>query len=157
MSISPLAPSSAVVKAGRDMELLFDSFFSSIETLRENKALPAAYHDVNSIIGNISSCLWTPRVEREEDRDEIRIKAHLPNVPSNQIRIDTSTHGRLKIYGECSTRTVYESNGDRISERQLGQFEKDILLPPTARVEQITAVFEGPVLIIFIPLDCNNN
>ncbi|KAJ2611830.1 hypothetical protein H4S08_002970 [Coemansia sp. RSA 1365] len=151
MSTSPLVPLSAVAKAGRDMELLFESFFSSIESLRENKTLPAEYHDVNSIIGNISSSLWTPRVEREEDKDEIRIKAHLPNVPSDQIRIDTSTHGRLKIYGECSTRIVYEDNGDCISERQLGQFEKDILLPTTARVEQMTAVFEGHLLVIVVP------
>ncbi|KAJ2084323.1 hypothetical protein H4R24_000116 [Coemansia sp. RSA 988] len=151
MSASSLVPSNVVAKAGRDMELLFDGFFSSIETLRENKTLPAACHDVNSIIGNISSCLWTPRVERQEDSDEIRIRVYLPNVPSNQIRIDTSKQGRVKIYGEHSTRTVYESNGDRISERQLGQFEKDILLPSTARVEQMIVAFEGSTLTISIP------
>ncbi|KAJ1758833.1 hypothetical protein LPJ77_001049 [Coemansia sp. RSA 2523] len=143
-------PADAVAKTGRDMETLFDGFFSSIEAIRQNKAA-AEHRDVNATIGSISSSLWTPHVETHEDEDCIRIHAHLPDVPNNQIRIDTDTPGRLKIYCECNTQAAYDSGNDRISERQLGQFEKDIPLPPAACISQMTTIYEGSHVVITIP------
>ncbi|KAJ2354692.1 hypothetical protein GGF43_003119 [Coemansia sp. RSA 2618] len=143
-------PMDAVAKTGRDMETLFDGFFSSIEAIRQNKDA-TEHHDVNATIGSISSSLWTPRVERFESEDSIQIRAHLPNVPSNQIRIDTDTPGRLKIYCECSTQAVHDSGSDRVSERHLGQFEKDIPLPPAACIDQMTAIYDGPDVVVTIP------
>ncbi|KAJ1931523.1 hypothetical protein EC988_009759, partial [Linderina pennispora] len=95
--------------------------------------------------------LWAPHIDRHEDEDQVVLRAHLPNVPHNQIRIDRSTPGRLKIFGEYNSQTVREHGVDRVTEKRLGQFEKDVPLPPAANVEQITAVFEGPVLVITIP------
>ncbi|KAJ1900597.1 hypothetical protein LPJ66_001370 [Kickxella alabastrina] len=140
----------AIARTGQDMGALFDQFFESIETLRLNRTQPAA-SDVNATIANISSNLWAPRIESHEDEHNITIRAWLPDVPSSQIRIDTGTHGRLKIYGERNSQVVYESGTDRITERQLGQIEKSIPLPPEALVDQITALDDGPCLVITVP------
>ncbi|KAJ1829839.1 hypothetical protein LPJ70_007078 [Coemansia sp. RSA 2708] len=143
-------PSDAVAKAGQDMGALFDGFFGSIETIRQNRAA-AEHHDVNTTIDSISSSLWTPHVVRQDSDDHIQIRAHLPNVPSGQLHIDTDTPGRLKLYCEYNAQAAYDSGSDRISERQLGQLEKDIPLPPTARVDRMTAVYQGSDVIITIP------
>ncbi|KAJ2809705.1 hypothetical protein H4S07_003104 [Coemansia furcata] len=141
----------ALEKAGSDMGSLFDGFFGSIESLRQNTAASPATNDVNATIANISSDLWAPRVERLEDDSAITLTAHLPNVPTTQIHISTDTPGRLKIYGECNNQIVYKRGVDRVTERQLGQFEKDIPLPLSACVEQMTTAFHGPNVVIRIP------
>lgn len=140
--------------AGKDMESLFDGFFKSVEALRHQQGESSA-SDVNAIIANISSNIWTPRIERREDDKRLTFVAHLPNVPQDQIKVDTeSSPGRLKIYSECSQQSVYKhNNNDRITERQLGQFEKDIPLPDTACAQQMTVVYKGSSVIINIPKD----
>ncbi|KAJ1647205.1 hypothetical protein J3B02_003225 [Coemansia erecta] len=139
-----------MAKTGQEMGQLFNSFFGGIEALRQAPSDPNAA-DVNLAISSISSDLWTPRIERQENEHCITLRAHLPNVPNNQVRIDTSTKGRLKIYGESNSRVVYESGGDRITERQLGQIEKDIPLPPEALVEQIAVLDDESSIVITIP------
>ncbi|KAJ1829807.1 hypothetical protein LPJ56_000119 [Coemansia sp. RSA 2599] len=139
-----------MAKTGQEMGQLFDSFFGGIEALRQSRSHPITT-DVNTAIASISSDLWTPRIERQEDEHCITLRAHLPNVPSNQVRIDTSTKGRLKIYGESNSQVVYESGGDRITERQLGQIEKDIPLPPEALVDQLTVLDDESSIVITIP------
>ncbi|ORX68325.1 hypothetical protein DL89DRAFT_294220 [Linderina pennispora] len=96
-----------VLKAGTDMGTLFDGFFGSIEGLRAGQPSDKG--------------LWAPRIDRHEDEDQVVLRAHLPNVPHNHIRIDRSTPGRLKIFGEYNSQT-----------KRLGQFEKDVPLPPAA-------------------------
>ncbi|KAI9503975.1 hypothetical protein BX070DRAFT_251719 [Coemansia spiralis] len=140
----------AMEKAGREMEALFDGFFSSIEGLRQNTALPEN-QNVDSTIASVSSNLWTPKITKHESESSITLVAHLPNVPSNQIRIDTDTPGRLKIYSESNNQVVYESDGDRVTECRLGQFEKDIPLPLSACVERTTAIFHGSDVVITVP------
>ncbi|KAJ2005415.1 hypothetical protein GGI04_002254 [Coemansia thaxteri] len=140
----------AIAKAGGDMGLLFDGFFGSIESLRQSEP-SSTQRDVHETIANISSHLWTPRVERHEDDTVIRLTASLPNVASNQIHVSTDTPGRIKIFGECNSQVVYEHGADRVTERQLGQFEKDIPLPSSARVELMTTVLQGSDMIITIP------
>ncbi|KAJ2783902.1 hypothetical protein GGI15_002421 [Coemansia interrupta] len=138
-------------KASQEMGQLFDRFFGSIESLRQARTHPAT-SDVNATIASISSDLWTPQIERHEDEHSITLRAHLPNVARSQIRIDTSTKGRLKIYGESNSQTVYESGSDRITERQLGQIEKDIPLPESAIIEQMTVLDdERDGVVITIP------
>ncbi|KAJ2744297.1 hypothetical protein GGI20_003088 [Coemansia sp. BCRC 34301] len=141
----------ALERASSDMGSLFSGFFGSIESLRQNTAAPPAHNDVNATIASISSNLWTPRVERLEDDGAITLTAHLPNVPASQIHINTDTPGRLKIYGECNNQVIYERGVDRVTERQLGQFEKDIPLPSSACIEQMTTAFHGPNVVIRIP------
>ncbi|KAJ2849403.1 hypothetical protein IWW36_002649 [Coemansia brasiliensis] len=150
MATTTPQPSSVVTKAGRDMEELFDGFFGSIETLRQNNTA-AEHQNVNATISSISSNLWSPKTERIEYSNHIQILAHLPHVPSNQIHINVDTPGHLKIYCECSLKASYDCGSDRISERQLGQFEKDIPLPLTAQVDQMSVICKDADVIITIP------
>ncbi|KAJ1743498.1 hypothetical protein LPJ78_000881 [Coemansia sp. RSA 989] len=83
-------PSSAIIKAGRDMEELFDGFFGSIESIRQNNTT-VEHQDVNATISSISSGLWAPKTERIEDSSRIQITAHLPHVSRDQIHINVVT------------------------------------------------------------------
>ncbi|KAI9482093.1 hypothetical protein LPJ79_000072 [Coemansia sp. RSA 1821] len=143
-------PSSAIIKAGRDMEELFDGFFGSIESIRQNNTT-VEHQDVNATISSISSGLWAPKTERIEDSSRIQITAHLPHVSRDQIHINVGTPGHLKIYCECSLQANYASGSDQISERQLGQFEKDIPLPPDAQVDQMSIQCKDGNVTITIP------
>ncbi|KAJ2399631.1 hypothetical protein GGI23_002535 [Coemansia sp. RSA 2559] len=143
----------AINRSGEEMDALFNGFFGGIEALRQDTGR-AENQDVDTTIASISSGLWMPRTERHETDAQIVLVAHLPNVSQSQVRIDTDTRGRIKIYGECSSSAVYQSGADRVTERQLGQFEKDLPLPPSACVERMTAIFNGPDVVITIPKCC---
>ncbi|KAJ2162570.1 hypothetical protein GGF46_000573 [Coemansia sp. RSA 552] len=143
-------PPNAAARAGADVEALFDGFFSGIASLRQDGP-GAGSHDVNATIRHISSGLWAPRIERQESTDSLQVTAHFPGVPANQVRIDTATPGRLKIFGECSRQAVYGNGRDQIGERQLGQLEKDIPLPAGACVDRMTAIFGKESVVITIP------
>ncbi|KAJ1736050.1 hypothetical protein LPJ61_000193 [Coemansia biformis] len=131
------------------MESLFDGFFGSIESLRQ---AGAADRGVDAALSGISSGMWAPRVERWESDDAVHILAHLPNVASDQVCVDTNTPGRLKLYSECCAHTAYDSGRDRVRERRLGQFEKDIPLPPGVRIaEMVVAAHEPGGVAITIP------
>ncbi|KAJ2783193.1 hypothetical protein H4R18_001860 [Coemansia javaensis] len=138
------------------MESLFDGFFSSIEALREPggaaAAAAAAAGGADATIGEISAGMWAPRVERRDSADMIHIEARLPGVGRDQVRVDASTPGRLRIYGECSAHAAYDCAGGRVRERRLGQLEKDIPLPPGARVAEMSvAAWESGGVTIRIP------
>ncbi|KAJ2761052.1 hypothetical protein H4S06_001409 [Coemansia sp. BCRC 34490] len=139
-----------IARSAEDMEALFSGFFGSIEALRQDTEREES-QDVDTTIAGVSSGLWTPRIERQETDEQIVLVARLPYVPRNQVRIDTDTPGRIKISGECSSSTVYQAGVDRVTERQLGQFEKDLPLPPAACVERMTAIFHGFDVVITIP------
>ncbi|KAJ2767124.1 hypothetical protein IWQ56_003448 [Coemansia nantahalensis] len=135
------------------MAALFDGFFDSIESLRQPGAGGGG---VDAAIGGISASMWAPRVERQESDSALRLVAHLPGVAHDQVRVDTSTPGRLRILGECCAHAVHDSGPDRVRERRLGQFEKDIPLPPGARVAGITVAPHGPdSVVITVPKDAS--
>ncbi len=116
---------------------------AGIEIDRLNRMFSDLYHE-----GTRS---WVPPVDiYETDSHEVVIKAELPDVKKEDIRV-TFEHDVLTIAGE---RKHEESTGrdhfQRI-ERRHGSFSRAFTLPTSVDASQIAATYKDGVLTIRLP------
>ena len=90
---------------------------------------------------------FVPSVEVMQHDDRLIVKADLPGMEPNDVRI-TADHGDLVIEGE--RRSEHEDNEGDVwrCERSYGRFERRIALPPGAEIESAEARFDNGVLEI---------
>lgn len=93
---------------------------------------------------------WMPPLETFERDGQLVIRAELPGVKKEQLRIDAEP-GRLVVSGERSQDV--EQNGANFfrSERRYGSFRRVVLLPDGTDAEHSTATFNDGVLEIAVP------
>lgn len=115
---------------------------------------------VNSLFGHsllagngeefFTSTEWTPLVDVAEDDKEFTVKAELPGLKKEDVKV-TVENGHLRITGE--RRMEKEEKGKRYHriERAYGSFERSFLLPEDAQESKLTADFEGGLLKVHIP------
>ncbi|MCX6974393.1 MAG: Hsp20/alpha crystallin family protein [Verrucomicrobia bacterium] len=92
---------------------------------------------------------WTPLVDIAEDDKEFTIKADLPDVKKENVKV-TLEDGSLCIAGERKQ----EKNGQQRfhrSERPYGSFERRFSLPEAALADKMKAEFENGMLRVHIP------
>ena len=94
---------------------------------------------------------WSPAVDISEDEVEYHIKADLPEVKKDDVKV-TFEHGMLTISGERKFEKVEDDNKKyhRI-ERSYGQYTRSFRLPETVDAENLTAEFKDGVLSIHLP------
>ena len=94
---------------------------------------------------------WTPAIEIAEKEGEYRIRAELPGITPDNVRVE-ATKDALTIEGE--RRMDHEDNKEEVrrTERQYGHFFRRIPLPEEANVDQTKATFRNGVLEITIPI-----
>ena len=93
---------------------------------------------------------WAPQVDIFEDEKEFTIKADLPEVAKNDVKVSFQG-GLLEISGQRKAAT--EETGRRFhrSERSYGSFLRSFTLPPGAEGEKARAEFQQGVLTVHIP------
>jgi HSP20 family protein len=94
---------------------------------------------------------WTPAIEVVEKDGKLDIRAELPGLSSDDVKIE-KTNEALTI--QCERKVKHEENqgGVRRSERQYGFFYRGIPLPEGADVEHANAKFENGMLKISVPV-----
>ena len=93
---------------------------------------------------------WRPRVDVEETEKELLVKADVPGVDLKDVEV-TLVDGVLVLRGEKKEeREEKEKNYHRV-ERFVGEFYREIPLPPGADPEKIEAKGAKGVLVITIP------
>lgn len=93
---------------------------------------------------------WTPSVDIGENDKEYVVKAELPDVNKEDIKVNVEG-GTLSISGE---RRVEKEESDmkfHRMERAYGHFERTFSLPDEADAEQITSEYKQGVLTIHLP------
>jgi HSP20 family protein len=108
-------------------------------------------HEVGLARSGRNTTRWTPAIEIAEREGEYRIRAELPGLTPENVRVD-ATNDALIIEGE--RRMDHEDRREEVrrTERQYGHFFRRIPLPEGANVDQTKATFRNGVLEITIPV-----
>ena len=93
---------------------------------------------------------WTPLVDLAEDDKEYLIKAELPEVKKEAVKV-TVENGVLTITGERKLEKEEENKKYHRIERAYGSFMRSFTLPQDAAGDKINAEFKDGVLKVHLP------
>lgn len=93
---------------------------------------------------------WTPAVDVSEDKDEYLIKADLPEVPKDKVKVSLA-EGRLTIQGEREHEKEEKKKKYHRIERSHGKYVRSFRLPDEVDPEKIDAQFKDGVLTVRLP------
>ena len=113
--------------------------------------LYAALQEATEAESPLASGTWAPPVDLCETENGISIRAELPGVTAEQIKVGL-TNTKLRIWGEKKRRP----NRRRIvgylcSERSFGKFGRVVPLRWTVCIRTATAELQNGVLHIYLP------
>ncbi|HEX2056118.1 MAG TPA: Hsp20/alpha crystallin family protein [Nitrospiraceae bacterium] len=93
---------------------------------------------------------WTPPVDIIEGEDQFLIKAELPEVKKNDVKV-TVANGVLTLQGE--RKEPHVGNGHRFhrSERSYGRFARSFSLPDQIDESKVRAEHKDGMLTISLP------
>lgn len=100
--------------------------------------------------GNLKLAAWTPRVDILEDEKEYLVKAELPEVKKEEIKVQVKDH-TLSITGERKAEKEEKGKKYHRIERTYGSFERSFMLPDEADAGKITSEFKDGVLNVHLP------
>jgi len=95
---------------------------------------------------------WSPVVDISEDAKEYLIKAELPEVKKEDVRV-TAEVGTLTIMGERKFAPQQKDRKYHLVERAYGRFGRSFALPPDARPGKVSAEFKSGVLTVHLVKD----
>jgi len=95
---------------------------------------------------------WAPLVDISEDDEEYRIKAELPEVKREDVKV-TAEEGTLTIMGERKFEKEEKGRKYHRVERAYGSFGRSFSLPADASPAKVTAEFKDGVLVVHLVKD----
>ena len=125
------------------------------------KELEALRHGLGSLFGRspvrlaegqeeqITVPEWAPLVDISEDDKEYLIKAELPEVKKEDVRV-TAEEGTLTIMGERKFEKEGKGKKYHRVERAYGSFGRTFSLPDDASPGKVTAEFKDGVLAVHL-------
>lgn len=93
---------------------------------------------------------WTPLVDITEDEKEYLIKAELPEVKKEDVKV-TVENGVLTITGERKFEKEEKDKKYHRIERAYGSFMRSFTLPDAAPGDKVSAEFKDGVLKVHLP------
>lgn len=93
---------------------------------------------------------WTPSVDIGENDKEYLVKAELPEVKKEDIKVNVED-GSLCISGERRVEKVEKDMKYHRLERAYGRFERTFSLPDQADADKITSEFKDGILTVHLP------
>ena len=137
---------------------------NTLTRLNQLRQLEALQHGLGSLFGRSPVHLpegqeeqlavpeWSPLVDISEDDKEYRIKAELPEVRKEDVKV-TAEAGTLTIMGE--RKFEQEEKGRRYHrvERAYGSFGRSFSLPDDASPAKVSAEFKDGVLTVHLMKD----
>lgn len=100
--------------------------------------------------GGIPLPEWSPQVDISEDDKEYLVKADLPEMKKEDIKV-TFENGLLSISGERKTEKEEKKKKFHRIERSYGTFLRTFTLPEDADAKKIAAEFKDGVLKVHLP------
>jgi HSP20 family protein len=95
---------------------------------------------------------WAPLVDISEDDGEYRIKAELPDVKKEDVKV-TAQKGTLTIMGERKFEKEEKGRRYHRVERAYGSFGRSFSLPDDASPAKVSAEFKDGVLTVHLVKD----
>ncbi|MEZ4333660.1 MAG: Hsp20/alpha crystallin family protein [Myxococcota bacterium] len=93
--------------------------------------------------------ITTPRVDITERDDAYRVRAELPGVSKDDVRVEFE-HGLLTIRGEKKSQRDEKSEKGRRLECSYGAFSRSFSLPQDIDPDRIAATFKDGVLDVTV-------
>ena len=93
---------------------------------------------------------WTPLADISEDEKEYVIKAELPEMKKEDVKV-TVENGVLTISGERKFETEEKKKKYHRVERGYGTFMRSFTLPDDADFNKVNAEFKSGVLTVHVP------
>lgn len=125
------------------------------------KELEALRHGLGSLFGRspvhlpegqqeqIAVPEWAPLVDISEDDKEYLIKAELPEVKKEDVKV-TAEEGTLSIMGERKLETEEKGKKYHRVERAYGSFGRSFSLPEDASPANVSAEFKDGILTVHL-------
>ena len=127
-------PFSLMRRFGEDMEQLFDEFGFG-------RLAPRGFDQMAA---------WTPQVEVLQRDKEFVIRADLPGINKDNVKVELRDDS-IVLSGERQEERKEEREGFLRTERSYGSFYREIPLPPDVDTSKATATFRDGVLEITMP------
>ena len=93
---------------------------------------------------------WSPEVDISQDEHEYLLKADLPEMKKEDVRV-TVEDGVLSISGERKSEKEDQKRKFHRIERSIGNFRRTFTLPEDAMDSKVTADFRDGVLKVHLP------
>jgi HSP20 family protein len=128
------------------------------------KDLEAFQHGLDTLLGRSSAhwpegqeepmavAEWAPLVDISEDDKEYRIKAELPDVKKEDVKV-TAQEGTLTIMGERKFEKEEKGRRYHRVERAYGTFGRSFSLPDDANPAKVSAEFKDGMLTVHLVKD----
>ncbi|HXT40793.1 MAG TPA: Hsp20/alpha crystallin family protein [Candidatus Angelobacter sp.] len=128
------------------------------------KDLEAFQHSLDSLLGPspahrpegqeglMAAAEWSPLVDISEDDKEYLIKAELPEVKKEDVKV-TAEEGTLTIMGERKFEKEGKGRKYHRVERAYGTFGRSFSLPDDASPAKVSAEFKDGVLTVHLVKD----
>ena len=95
---------------------------------------------------------WTPIVELVEKDEKLYVRAELPGLTKEDVKIDV-TDDLLTLQGERKQEKEEKEKGYVRTERFYGSFYRAITLPEGAKPDLAKATFKNGILEIEVPIE----
>lgn len=95
---------------------------------------------------------WSPRVDIVEDEKEILVKAELPEMKKEDVKVEVD-QGVLMVSGERKMEKEEKNKKYHRVEREYGSFMRSFTLPAEVIADKVTADFKDGVLTVHLPKD----
>lgn len=93
---------------------------------------------------------WTPALDVVESADELTVRAELPGLQPEDIRIEVSGE-MLVLSGEKRQQAEESRENWYRAERRFGAFRRAIPLPAAVDADRVTAEYDKGVLVVHLP------
>ena len=93
---------------------------------------------------------WSPQVDITEDEKEYLVKADLPEMKKDAVKVMVE-NGVLSISGERKSEKEEENKTFHRIERSYGSFERTFTMPDDADAKAMKAEFKDGVLRVHVP------
>jgi len=134
MALVRWRPFDDLMNVQEEMSRFFEDFFGD--------RLPAKQHD--------DKRSWIPRVDISETDAAIVVKADVPGMNKEDIKVSLSENV-LTISGEKRVERKEEKENFHRLERVFGSFERKFYIPNTVDAVAISAKYDNGVLMVSLP------
>ena len=143
------------IQKGKDMNTLITcNQFKEMEEARQNRLNRFLAGCPNRIGGDEIHSLavadWSPEVDISEDDRGYLLKADLPEMKKDDVRV-TVEDGILSVSGERKSEKEDQKKKFHRIERSFGTFRRSFTLPEDADSTKVTAEFHDGVLKVHLP------
>jgi HSP20 family protein len=100
--------------------------------------------------GGLKLADWSPQVDITEDDKEYLVKADLPEMKKEEIKVNVE-EGVLSVSGERKAEKEEKNKKFHRIERSYGSFLRSFTLPEDANAAKVAAEFKDGVLQVHLP------